>query len=233
MRGFRRPARGPYRVRVGVRARRRRRPRRRLLALAGGGCGPPAAATRRRRPSRRRRRRSPARGTDRRPAAAAGGACQLLDYYAVEQLIGVQFEVAASAQRDTTATCVLQRSGVGYPDLTLAVTPTAVAAAGFEAAAARPGAPTWPGWGWRPTGSCARRRRRNRTAPGPAVEIGWLTQDRTSSWSCATGWRRTNRRARRTPWCPRDRPGEVPRPGLSNPLPERSNLTLRAPERCG
>jgi hypothetical protein len=119
----------------------------------------------------------PARGTDRPPAAAAGGACKLLDFFAVEQLIGVRFEIAASAQRDTTATCVLQKSGVGYPDLTLAVTPTTVAAAAFKAAAVPPGATDLPGLGQAayrivlPAPAAP-----DPAAPGPAVEIGWLTR---------------------------------------------------------
>jgi hypothetical protein len=118
----------------------------------------------------------PARGSDRPPAAAAGGACQLLDFFAVEQLIGVQFEVAASAQRDTTATCVLQKSGVGYPDLTLAVTPTTVAAAGFKAAVPPPGSADIPGLGQAAYRIVLPAPAPDPTAPGPAVEIGWLTR---------------------------------------------------------
>jgi hypothetical protein len=118
----------------------------------------------------------PARGGDRAPAAAAGGACQLLDFFAVEQLIGVQFEVAASAQRESTATCVLQKSGTGYPDLTLAVTPTAVAAAAFKASAAPPGAADLAGLGLAAYQLVRPAPAPNATAPGPAVEIGWLTR---------------------------------------------------------
>src|SRR3954454_6805370 len=61
----------------------------------------------------------PARSPERSPAATAGGACQLLDFYAVEEVIGIHFEVAASSVRDATATCVLQHTTAGYPDLTL------------------------------------------------------------------------------------------------------------------
>jgi hypothetical protein len=118
----------------------------------------------------------PARGTDRQPAAAAGGACQLLDFFAVEQLIGVQFEVAASAQRDTTATCVLQKSGAGYPDLTLAVTPTTVAAAAFKAAVPPAGAADLPGLGLAAYRIVLPAAAPDPTAPGPAVEVGWLTR---------------------------------------------------------
>jgi hypothetical protein len=117
----------------------------------------------------------PARGADRPPASAAGGVCELLDYYAVEQLIGVQFEVAASAQRETTATCVLQKSGVGYPDLTLAVTPTTLAASGFKAAAPA-GATDLAGVGQAAYQIVLPAAAQDATAPGPAVEIGWLAR---------------------------------------------------------
>jgi hypothetical protein len=118
----------------------------------------------------------PARGDDRAPAAAAGGACQLLDFFAVEQLIGVQFEVAASAQRDSTATCVLQKSGTGYPDLTLAISPTTVAAVAFKASAAPPGAADLGGLGQAAYQLVRPAPAADPTAPGPAVEIGWLTR---------------------------------------------------------
>jgi hypothetical protein len=118
----------------------------------------------------------PARGTDRSPAAAAGGACQLLDFFAVEQFVGVQFEVAASAQRDATATCVLQKSGVGYPDLTLAVTPTTVAAAAFKGAAAPPGAGDLAGLGQAAYQLVRPAAGTDPAGPGPAVEIGWLSR---------------------------------------------------------
>jgi hypothetical protein len=118
----------------------------------------------------------PALGGDRPPPAAAGGACQLLDFYAVEQLIGVRFEVAASAERDTTATCVLQKSGVGYPDLTLAVTPTALAAAAFKGTVAPAGATDLAGIGQAAYQLIRPAPAPEPTAPGPAVEIGWLTR---------------------------------------------------------
>ena len=117
----------------------------------------------------------PARGVDRSPAAAAGGVCQLLDFYAVEQFVGVQFEVAAAGQRDATATCVLQRSGNSYPDLTLAVTPTTTTPSDFRTAVP-PGSTELSGVGQagyrlvRPVPAGA-----DPAGPGPAVEIGWLT----------------------------------------------------------
>lgn len=118
----------------------------------------------------------PARGTDRPAASAAGGACQLLDFYAVEQFVRVTFEVAAAAQKDATTTCVLQRGTAPYPDLTLAVTPTTLAANTFKSSAAPPGAGDLPALGQaayqfvRPAAAA------DPAGPGPAVEIGWLSK---------------------------------------------------------
>jgi hypothetical protein len=147
-----------------------------LVGLATTACGDPPRKTE----PKAQTLAVPARGTDRPPAAAAGGACQLLDFFAVEQLIGVQFEIAASGQRDTTATCVLQKSGVGYPDLTLAVTPTTVAAAGFKAAVPPPGAADVPGLGlaaYRIVLPAPGPAASGPAASGPAVEIGWLSRN--------------------------------------------------------
>jgi hypothetical protein len=116
----------------------------------------------------------PARSAAGSPAAAAGGVCQLLDFYAVEQFVGVRFEVAAAGQRDATSTCVLQRSGSSFPDLTLAVTPTTTTPSDFRTAAP-PGATELSGVGQagyqliRPAAGT------DPAGPGPAVEIGWLT----------------------------------------------------------
>lgn len=117
----------------------------------------------------------PARADDRSPAAASGGACQLLDFFAVQQLLGVQFEVAAAATKEATSTCVLQRSGASYPDLTLAVTPATVNAAAFRSAATPPGSTELTGVGLaayqlvRPAAAAA-----DPAGPGAAIEIGWL-----------------------------------------------------------
>jgi hypothetical protein len=119
----------------------------------------------------------PARGTDKPAASAAGGACQLLDFYAVAQFVGVTFEVAAAAQKDATATCVLQRGGAaGYPDLTLAVTPTTVPAAAFKSTAAPQGAGDLPALGQAAYQLVRPAAGTDPTGPGPAVEIGWLSK---------------------------------------------------------
>jgi hypothetical protein len=139
--------------------------------LAGCGDDPPARGE-----PQARSVALPARGTDRPAASAAGGACQLLDFYAVEQFVGVMFDVAAAAQRDATATCVLQRGGAGYPDLTLAVTPTTVPAAAFKATAAPPGAGDLPGLGQAAYQLVRPAPGTDPAGPGPAVEIGWLSR---------------------------------------------------------
>lgn len=118
----------------------------------------------------------PARGTDRPAASAAGGACQILDFDAVAQFVGVTFEVAAAAQKDATATCVLQRGGgSGYPDLTLAVTPTTVPASAFKATAAPPGAGEVAALGQAAYQLVRPAAGTDPAGPGPAVEIGWLS----------------------------------------------------------
>jgi hypothetical protein len=113
---------------------------------------------------------------ERSPAAAAGGVCQLLDFYAVEQFVGVQFEVAAAAQHDATATCVLQRSTASYPDLMLAITPSTASASAFRTAAP-PGATELS-----QVGQAAYQLVRpgvpgDAASPGSTIEIDWLTQN--------------------------------------------------------
>ena len=157
----------------------------------------------------------PARGTDRSPAAAAGGACQLLDFFAVEQFVGVQFEVAAAAQRDSTATCVLQKSGVGYPDLTLALTPTTVAAAAFKATTAPPGASDLAGLGQAAYQLVRPAPGTDPAGPGPAVEIGWLSrQNQLMVVRYRLPGGQTADRSRRDA-AQGGRPGKVPRPDLT------------------
>jgi hypothetical protein len=151
-----------------------------LLAVVFGGsvtlagCGdddPPA--------NRERGARSvavPARGSNQPVASAAGGACQLLDFDVVAQFVGVTFEVAAAAQRDATATCVLQRGGAGFPDLTLAVTPSTVPASAFKSTAAPAGAAEVAALGQAAYQLVRPAAGTDPAGPGPAVEIGWLSR---------------------------------------------------------
>ncbi|GIJ45961.1 hypothetical protein Val02_28470 [Virgisporangium aliadipatigenens] len=118
----------------------------------------------------------PARPEERAPAAAAGGACQLLDLYAVETLLGIRFDVAAAGQSEGALTCVLQQREEGYPDLTLAITPTGATPESFKASATPPGATELPG-----IGKAAYRLVRpaagtDPAGPGAGAELGWLTK---------------------------------------------------------
>ncbi|GAA1606045.1 hypothetical protein [Actinoplanes couchii] len=58
------------------------------------------------------------------PAAAAGGACILWDWDLIEQTIGFRFDVAAADQLDDTSSCVVQKLGEPWPDLSLSVVET-------------------------------------------------------------------------------------------------------------
>lgn len=108
----------------------------------------------------------------RRPAAEAGGVCQLLDYGVVEQTLGVSFEVAAGGQQDATYTCVLRRTGVSVPDVTLAVTPTTVDPTIFRNSVVPKGAAAVSGLGkvayHAPLPAVPDAGR------GPGIEVGWL-----------------------------------------------------------
>jgi hypothetical protein len=107
------------------------------------------------------------------PAAAAGGACQLLDFTEVEQVLEVRFEISATGRQDATHTCVLQPSASSLPDLTLAVTPTVADPAVFRSTVMPRGATVMTGLGkvaYRaPVAAAARR--------GPGVEIVWLSSN--------------------------------------------------------
>jgi hypothetical protein len=107
------------------------------------------------------------------PAAQAGGACQLLDYAVVEGIIGVAFDVAAGGRQDATYTCVLQRTGVTVPDLSLAVSPTTASPTIFKNTVAPKGSAAVTGLGkaaYRAGLPAAPKQNR-----GAGVEIGWLS----------------------------------------------------------
>ncbi len=104
------------------------------------------------------------------PAGVAGGACQLLDFDVVAAAVGVSFDVAAAAQQGGTYTCVLQQQQSSFPDLTLAVTPTAADVSTFRGTVTPKGAATVSDLG---------RAGYSTTVPasggaGPAIEVGWL-----------------------------------------------------------
>jgi hypothetical protein len=106
------------------------------------------------------------------PAADAGGACYLLEYEVVEQVVGTSFDVAAASQAGDTFVCVLQQAKSGsYPDLTLAVSPTDANPAVFTATVSPKGAAPVPDLG--KIGYSASVPAAADT--GPAVEVGWLS----------------------------------------------------------
>ena len=141
-----------------------------LLALAGlsglvgcDGGGRPAAG-----PSPTVRSRAAV------PAFEAGGACQLIDYAAVQQTLGVGFAVAAAAQQGETFTCVIQQRGASLPDLTLSVTATTADEKVFQSVLVPAGAAAVTGLGkaayGRPIAAAA--------AIGAGYEVGWLAGNR-------------------------------------------------------
>jgi hypothetical protein len=105
------------------------------------------------------------------PAAVAGGACYLLEYEIIEQVVGTSFDVAAASDTDETFTCVVQTKGESFPDLTLAVTATDADAAVFKSTMQPKGAAPVAGLGkigytlTTPAGGGA----------GPGIEVGWLS----------------------------------------------------------
>ena len=136
-----------------------------LVALAGcAGSGASASA----RPQPRSA--GPAPSPSRWPAGIAGGACLLLDYEQIEQVIGVAFDVAAAGDALDTFTCVLQPQGASLPDLTLAVTPTTVDSVVFKNTVMPKGSTAVANLGRvaysavLPAGASS----------GPVVEVGWL-----------------------------------------------------------
>ncbi|MEH1128818.1 hypothetical protein [Micromonospora sp. CPCC 206061] len=136
-----------------------------LLLVAAAGCGDEAEVTTPPAPA-------PAVATF--PAASAGGVCGLLDYGAIEEVLGTRFDVAAASAHKDTATCVVQANGAPHPDLMLSVTETAADAATFTSEIAPDGAKTVKG-----LGKAAYRTARTAAGKtGPTAEVGWLTGDK-------------------------------------------------------
>jgi hypothetical protein len=104
------------------------------------------------------------------PAASAGGACQLLEFAAIERALGARFDTAAADERDGTRSCVLRARGAAHPELTLSVSESRIDPAGFRADVAPKGATSVRG-----LGSAAYRHVRPAGAgQGPVAEVGWL-----------------------------------------------------------
>ncbi|MEV4760228.1 hypothetical protein AB0J86_34715 [Micromonospora sp. NPDC049559] len=107
------------------------------------------------------------------PAASAGGACAALDFAVVEQATGARFDVSAASQVRQTHTCVLRSQETTQPELALSVTRSSSDAQGFKTDMVPQGAKAVSGLGkaaYRQTSAPAR-------GAGPAVEVGWLSND--------------------------------------------------------
>ncbi|MET8309104.1 MULTISPECIES: hypothetical protein [unclassified Micromonospora] len=106
-------------------------------------------------------------------AASSGGACRLLDFTVIEQLVKVRFDVAAASERGDTHTCVLRAESAALPELTLTVTDTKIDKATF-------GADVVPDKAAKVTGLGQQAYRRTVAAAGgrgPVAEVGWLATE--------------------------------------------------------
>ncbi|MGQ5260078.1 hypothetical protein ACTWLT_04920 [Micromonospora sp. ZYX-F-536] len=124
-------------------------------------------------------------------AASSGGACRLLDFTVIEQVVKVRFDVAAASERDDTYTCVLRAERAALPELTLAVTETKIDKATF-------GADMVPDKAAKVTGLGQQAYRRTLAAAGgdgPVAEVGWLAGDGRMAELTWTGGRGTERSA--------------------------------------
>ncbi|MET8357140.1 hypothetical protein [Micromonospora sp. NPDC005171] len=123
-------------------------------------------------------------------AASAGGACRLLDFAVIEQVVKVRFDVAAASEQGDTHTCVARAEGATLPELTLSVTETTIDKASF-------GADVVPDKAAKVTGLGQQAYKRTTAAAsgrGPVAEVGWLAADgrlATVSWTAARGSERS------------------------------------------
>ncbi len=91
------------------------------VAVALGGCNLPASSSTS--SGAKKKPKTPA-SAEPKPASLAGGACLLLDYDTINTTLGTHFDVAASADKSDSFTCVVQGASAGLPDLTLSITAT-------------------------------------------------------------------------------------------------------------
>ncbi|MEU0551971.1 hypothetical protein [Micromonospora sp. NPDC005979] len=121
-------------------------------------------------------------------AASSGGACRLLDFAVIEQIVKVRFDVAAASERNDTHTCVVRSERVALPELMLSVSETSIDKTTF-------GADVVPDKATKITGLGQQAYRRTAAASGghgPVAEVGWLATDgrlATLTWTGAKGER--------------------------------------------
>lgn len=101
--------------------------------------------------------------------AEAGDACLLLDSGRLQQRIGVMFEVAASAAKTKTHTCVTRPAAAALPELSLSVTATKTDAAVFKDVIRPDGAKSVSGLGRAAFFVISLKKGRP-----PSIEVGWL-----------------------------------------------------------
>lgn len=105
------------------------------------------------------------------PASLAGGACLLLDYGVINKTLGTNFDVAASADKSDSYTCVVQSSTASYPDLTLAITATDLTVSDFQSDVAPKGSKKVSN-----LGKVGYEVEHDATSgAGPSIEVGWLS----------------------------------------------------------
>ncbi|MFG2046373.1 hypothetical protein ACGFIW_02925 [Micromonospora sp. NPDC048935] len=119
-------------------------------------------------------------------AASSGGACRLLDFAVVEQVVRTRFDVAAASEQGDTHTCVLRAGDAALPELTLSVSETTIDKASFAADVVPEKAAKITGLGQQ----AYRRSTAAASGHGPVAEVGWLAADgrlATLSWTGARG----------------------------------------------
>jgi hypothetical protein len=98
------------------------------VAVALGGCNLPTGS-----PASSGAKKPKTASSEPKPASLAGGACLLLDYDTINTTLGTHFDVAASADKSDSFTCVVQGASAGLPDLTLSITATDLTPSDFTA----------------------------------------------------------------------------------------------------
>ncbi|GGO31542.1 hypothetical protein [Micromonospora parathelypteridis] len=119
-------------------------------------------------------------------AASSGGACRLLDFTVIEQLVKVRFDVAAASEQGDTHTCVIRTGGAALPELTLSVSETTIDKTTFAADVVPDKAAKVTGLGQQ----AYRRTTAAASGHGPVAEVGWLATDgrlAALSWTGARG----------------------------------------------
>ncbi|PYC71962.1 hypothetical protein C7C45_10020 [Micromonospora arborensis] len=119
-------------------------------------------------------------------AASSGGACRLLDFTVIEQLVKVRFDVAAASEQGDTHTCVVRAGSAALPELTLSVSETTIDKTTFAADVVPDKAAKVTGLGQQ----AYRRTTAAASGHGPVAEVGWLATDgrlATVSWTGARG----------------------------------------------